>query len=78
MVMEPIRWFAIAADTSEVLGEILIAYAALRVNYRFRNEHKVDDRVFREMRREHRVALIGIGLLVFGYLLRWVGSGSAY
>jgi hypothetical protein len=64
----------ILGDTFELVGALMIAYAAMRVNFRFRHEHKVDERVFAEMTREHRVALLGIALLVLGYCLHLLGN----
>ncbi|MBI4133031.1 hypothetical protein HY478_00295 [Candidatus Uhrbacteria bacterium] len=57
------------ARTLEVLGEILIAYTALRVHLRVWREHKIDGRVFNEMRREQVVGILGILLLVVSYLI---------
>ncbi len=59
----------ILGDTLELAGTAMIAYAALRVNYRFRHEHKVDEKVFAEMTQEHRIALAGLALLCVGYAL---------
>jgi hypothetical protein len=67
-----IRLVLIIGDTLDLAGTAMIAYAALRVNYRFRHEHKVDEKVFAEMTREHRVALIGLALLLMGYMLHVV------
>ena len=55
------------ALTCDLVGTLLIAYAALSVHHRFRHEHKVDESIFKAMRREQRLALIGASLLVIGY-----------
>jgi hypothetical protein len=60
----------ILGETLDVAGKIMIAFAALRVSYRFRHEHKVDAKVFKEMKLEQDVAVIGIVMLIVGYLLR--------
>ena len=60
--------------TLDLIGKILIAFTALRVHYRFRKEHKVDERVFRAMRREHILAILGIILIILGYLLQLPGK----
>jgi hypothetical protein len=70
------RIILILADTLELIGTTMIAYAALRVNYRFRHEHKVDEKVFAEMTREHRIALIGLALLFAGYILHLIHNVS--
>lgn len=41
----------------DVIGKVMVAYAALRVHRRFWKEHKVDEFVFRAMKREQ---IIGI------------------
>ena len=59
--------------TFEISGEIMIAFTAIRVHYRFRKEHRIDKRVFLSMRREHVVGITGIILLVLAYLLQLPG-----
>lgn len=54
----------------DVLGKIMVAFTAIMVHHRFRKEHKVDERVFRSMRREQVIAIMGIALIIVGYLLQ--------
>ena len=56
--------------TISTLGEIMVAYTVVRVHYRFWKEHKVDDEVFSAMRREQRVASLGIILIIVGFLVQ--------
>lgn len=56
--------------TLEVIGTVMIAYTALSVHRRFRKEHKIDEVVFKQMRREQAVGIFGIILIVVGYLLQ--------
>lgn len=56
--------------TFNVLGEILIGLTVLRVHWRFRKEHRVDEKVFQEMKREQVLGIIGIIFIVIGYLLQ--------
>lgn len=58
-----------AADTIELIGHIVIAYTAIAVHERVRKEHKITKAVYREMHRERKFALIGIALIVSGYIL---------
>ncbi|MCP6720300.1 MAG: hypothetical protein KJI72_03230 [Patescibacteria group bacterium] len=58
------------ATTSDFIGKLLIAYTALRVHHRFLSEHKVDRLVFRAMKREQRLGILGIIFIVAGYLLK--------
>jgi len=56
--------------TLSTVGEVMVAYTVVRVHYRFWKEHRVDDRVFTEMRQEQRIAALGIILIVTGYVLQ--------
>lgn len=56
--------------TLDVIGKIMVAFTAIMVHHRFRKEHKVDERVFRSMRREQVIAIAGIGLIILGFLLQ--------
>lgn len=56
--------------TLDVVGKVMVAFTAVMVHYRFRREHKVDERVFASMRREQVIGVIGISLIVLGYLLQ--------
>ena len=56
--------------TLDVIGKIMVAFTTVMVHYRFRKEHKVDERIFRSMRREQVLAVIGIVLIIIGYFLQ--------
>lgn len=56
--------------TLDVVGKILVAYTALMVHYRFWKEHKVSEAVFENMRRERFIGLLGIALIILGYILQ--------
>jgi len=56
--------------TLDVVGKIMIAFTALMVHHRFRKEHKVDEFVFRVMRREQVIGMVGIILIVIGFILQ--------
>jgi len=56
--------------TLEVIGTVMIAYTVLAVHYRVRKEHKIDEVVFKHMRREQTVGIIGILLIIAGYILQ--------
>ena len=57
-------------DTITTLGHILIAFTVLKVHHRVLREHKIDRKVFLEMRREQIVGLVGLFLIILGYLMR--------
>ncbi|MCH7828327.1 hypothetical protein IH982_00445 [Patescibacteria group bacterium] len=56
--------------TLDVIGKIMVAFTAIMVHYRFRKEHKIDERVFRTMRREQLLGIIGIFFIILGFLLQ--------
>ncbi|PIR87882.1 MAG: hypothetical protein COU10_02205 [Candidatus Harrisonbacteria bacterium CG10_big_fil_rev_8_21_14_0_10_45_28] len=60
----------IISETLRMVGEVMIAYTAIRVHYRFRKEHKIDADVFASMKREQGTGIAGIIFLVAGYLLQ--------
>lgn len=60
--------------TLDVFGKVLVAYTAIMVHIRFRKERKIDNSVFGEMRKEQRLGIIGIVLIVAGYLFEVVPS----
>lgn len=59
--------------TLEMIGSVLIGWAALRVHHRVLNERRIDKKVFRTMRIEQKFGMFGIGLVVLGYLLHVMG-----
>jgi len=58
------------ANTFEVTGSVMIGVAAMRVHHRVLYEHKIDKQVFNIMRVEQKLGVIGIVLLILGYLLQ--------
>jgi len=56
------------AETFDVIGTVLIGWAALRVHHRVLHEHKIDGEVFRVMRFEQGLGMFGILLIISGYL----------
>ncbi len=58
----------IVAFTLDLIGKLLIAFTAVMVHHRVQREHKIDKKVFDEMRKERTLALIGIVLMVLGYI----------
>ena len=58
------------SHTLDLVGKIMIFYTAIAVHYRVRKEHKIDKNVFRAMRREQGIGVLGIVLIVVAYLIR--------
>ena len=55
--------------TFDVIGKVLVSYTAIAVHYRVRKEHRIDENVFRSMKNEQVIGVIGIILIVIGYFL---------
>ena len=58
----------------DVVGKVMVAFTAIMVHRRFRKEHKVDERIFRAMRREQLFGIIGITFIILGFLLQVPGK----
>lgn len=56
-------------STLDIFGTICIAYAALRVHHRVLSEHKVDEKVFKSMKIEQKIGIMGVIFIVVGYVL---------
>jgi hypothetical protein len=59
----------IIALSLEFSGTLMIAFTALRVHHRVLREHKIDKDVFRVMRREQYIGIIGAAMVTTGFLL---------
>lgn len=55
--------------TIGTVGKILIGLTAVLVHHRMLHEHKIDRKVFRTMKFEQKLALLGITMIIAGYLL---------
>jgi len=64
----------ILGHTLEVVGELLIGLTVLRVHHRVLHEHKIDQYVFKSMKREQFFGVIGLMLIIVGYFLGTFGS----
>lgn len=63
----------IIGRTLDVIGKIMIAFTAIMVHHRFLQEHKVDEQVFKTMKREQRLAMFGVALIVVGFIIEMAG-----
>lgn len=57
------------AITASVFGKLLLGLAVVLVHWRVVKEHKIDKKVITEMRRERNIAIVGILLILLGYVL---------
>ncbi|PJC31056.1 hypothetical protein CO051_04490 [Candidatus Roizmanbacteria bacterium CG_4_9_14_0_2_um_filter_39_13] len=64
--------------TIKTIGEVMVGFTAIMVHHRVWKEHKIDTRVFAEMKRERRVGITGLILIVLGYILQVAGEYVLY
>ncbi|HAM95608.1 hypothetical protein A2W39_00330 [Candidatus Azambacteria bacterium RIFCSPHIGHO2_01_46_10] len=56
--------------TIQTAGEIMVALTVIMVHYHVLKEHKVDEDVFRTMKKEQKLAILGIACIGLGYALQ--------
>lgn len=56
--------------TLDTAGTLLIAWAALSVHHKVLNDHKISGGVSRKMRTEQKFGILGVFLILVGYLLK--------
>jgi hypothetical protein len=54
--------------TLGTIGKLILGIAVLRVHIRIFEEHRIDGVVLRAIKREHYLTLLGLGLIVIGYV----------
>ena len=64
--MDSQLWGLILKDT----GTIMVAYMALRVHHRVRQEHNISKKVAAIMGLEQKLGVLGIVLIVLGFILQ--------
>jgi len=55
--------------TIGVIGKVMLAIGVLMAHTMLAHEHKVDAKVLSTFRKEHTITIIGITLIIIGYLL---------
>jgi len=56
--------------TLDVIGKVMVAYTAIMVHRRFWKEHTIDEKVFRAMKGEQVIGVLGIVPIIIGFLLQ--------
>jgi len=59
-------------STLRTVGEIFVAFAALRVHHRVLNEHVIDEVATKIMKKEQVLGVLGIALIIGGHILETV------
>lgn len=60
--------------TLDVLGKVLLGVTVLLAHRRIVKEHRIDQEVLTEMKREQLLGLLGIVLIIVGFLLQLPGK----
>lgn len=60
--------------TLDAIGKVMVSSTALMVHYRFWKEHKVDNFVFKAMRRERVIGVVGIIFILLGYIFELLAN----
>ena len=58
--------------TLGVIGKVVLVIAVLRVHSGIAHEHKIDGVVIRAMKKEKWITIIGLALIILGYVLEMV------
>ena len=61
-------------STLDVIGKVMVAFTAIMVHHRVWKEHRIDKRVFLEMKREQIIGIAGILLIIIGYVIQVPGK----
>ena len=61
--------YFIISEFLKTSGEILIGLTAIMVHRRVWKEHKIDEAVYREMKQEQGLGIVGIMLLLGGFMV---------
>lgn len=59
----------ITGTTLGTLGKVILGITVIRVHGRLSKEHSVDDAVVNEIHKEKTLGILGIALLVLGYII---------
>lgn len=63
--------------TFGVVGKVLLGITVILVHWKIVKEHKIDQIVLKEMRRERNVALLAIAFILLGYIFELMFFGLA-
>lgn len=61
-------------ETLKVIGEVMIGVTAIMVHRRVWKEHRMNPLVYKEMQREQFIGILGVILLIAGYLIKLLGN----
>ncbi len=61
---------SIVGSTLDVIGKVLLGVTVINVHTRVMEEHKIDQAVFKAMKREKFIGIISITLIIVGFILQ--------
>ena len=61
--------------TLALLGKLLVSMTVIMVHSKITKEEHIDGIVLMEMRKEKHYAILGVVLMILGYLLELAGNG---
>ena len=64
----------IIGRTIDVIGKLLVAFTAIMVHHRFLREHKIDNKVFKMMKREQFFGILGVVFIVLGFVIEMISK----
>lgn len=73
LILEGKMNWELVGFTLDVLGKVLLGVTVLLAHRRIVQEHRIDKEVLTEMRREQFLGLLGIVLIIIGFLLQLPG-----
>jgi len=62
----------ILGETLDIIGKVMISFTAIMVHLRVRKEHRIDEKVFRDMKKEQIVGVLGIVFMIGAYIIKLV------
>ena len=66
--------FTLIGSIFDVVGKVMVAFTAIAVHHRLRKEHKIDEFVFKAMKLEQIIGLLGIAFIIIGFFLQLPGK----
>jgi len=60
--------------TLHTVGEVMVGFTAIMVHHRVWKEHKIDNRVFEEMKIERKAGIIGLIFIIIGFVLQIINA----
>jgi UPF0716 family protein affecting phage T7 exclusion len=60
---------ALLQSAMSSFGTLMVGYAAIKIHFRIMHEHAIDTAVEEEMKREQKIAIGGVILIIFGFLI---------